>query len=433
MAGLFDRYLGSAWINETSSPDSWRGIDRIPNSELWRTHERRRERLVAFARRRLREQLVERGASQHEIIDADEVLDPEALTIGFARRFATYKRATLLFHDRERLRRLLTDPDRPIQIIFAGKAHPHDDSGKELIREIVHFARQHDVRHRIVFLENYNMNVARYLVQGVDVWLNTPRRPMEASGTSGMKVAANGGLNLSILDGWWAEAYTPEVGWAIGQGEEYTDPAYQDDIEAHALYALLEEAVIPMFYARGRDHLPREWIAMMKASLRTLVPYFSTDRMLREYCEKFYLPAKDHYEHLAANSFELARTMSEWRRHVSRNWSEVSIESAAPDRELRSGLIVGDEVNVSAVVHLGALRPEDVLVEMYVGPLDEYRRIRNGQAVEMHAAEASDNGRFRYSGTYTCQATGNHGLGLRIIPYHELLATKYEMGRLLWA
>jgi len=235
MKELYDRYLGPRWRDEPADQSVWQRAERIAAEELWRTHERRRERLVAFARRRLRAQLERRGASQMQIEAADEALDPEALTIGFARRFAPYKRATLLLRDPERLARILNDPDRPVQVIFAGKAHPRNDPGKELLRQIVDLARQERFRRHIVFLEDYDMAVARYLVQGADVWLNTPLRPREASGTSGMKATANGVLNLSILDGWWDEAYQPEVGWAIGRGEMYDDREYQDQVEAEAL------------------------------------------------------------------------------------------------------------------------------------------------------------------------------------------------------
>ncbi|HEX2998780.1 MAG TPA: alpha-glucan family phosphorylase [Armatimonadota bacterium] len=251
LAGLFDRYLGPDWQENPAEKQIWTQVEDIPPEELWRTHERRRERLVAFARMRLRQQLQQRGAPAQEIATASEVLHPEALTIGFARRFATYKRAALLFRDRDRLLRLINDRDRPIQFVFAGKAHPNDQPGKDLIRQIVHNAQLPDLRSRVVFLEDYDMIVSRYLLFGCDVWLNTPLRPREASGTSGMKAAVNGVLNCSTLDGWWCEAYTPEVGWSIGQGEEYADTEYQNHIEANTLYNLLEKEVVPLFYDRG--------------------------------------------------------------------------------------------------------------------------------------------------------------------------------------
>src|SRR5271154_4262415 len=265
IAFTLDRYLGDSWSSNPADTEVWEGVSQIPDEELWRAHERCRERLVGWSRQVLKEQLTRRGASYEDVALADEVLDPEALTIGFARRFATYKRGALLMRDPERLKRLLEDTKRPIQFVFAGKAHPADNEGKELIRAIVNFARSTpQTRRRMVFLENYDMNIARYLVQGVDVWLNTPRRGMEASGTSGMKAAANGVPNCSILDGWWVEGYAPDLGWAIGRGESYSDGNVQDQLESQQLYDLLEKQIVPLFYKRTLDNLPKEWIARMK-------------------------------------------------------------------------------------------------------------------------------------------------------------------------
>jgi starch phosphorylase len=266
MEELLLRYLGEKFIYTPEDQTIWNRVDNIPDEELWRTHERRRERLVAFARRRLKRQVASRGGSLNEINNASEVLDPRALTIGFARRFATYKRATLLFKDKERLSAILNNKERPVQFIIAGKAHPKDDEGKKLIQEIIKIAAEEPFRKKIVFVENYDMNVARYMVEGCDVWLNNPRRPLEASGTSGMKVIANGGLNFSILDGWWDEGYNPELGWKIGNGEEYEDLEYQDEVESSQLYNTLENEIAAIFYKRGDDSLPREWIGKMKKS-----------------------------------------------------------------------------------------------------------------------------------------------------------------------
>ena len=316
MDQLYDRYLGPRWTEEPADRTVWQRVERIPTEELWRTHERRRERLTSFARRRLRIQSEQRGAPPSEIEAADEVLNPEALTIGFARRFATYKRATLLLRDPDRLLRILDDPQRPVQIIFAGKAHPRDNEGKELIKQIVGLARQEAFRRHLVFLEDYDITVARYLLQGADVWLNTPRRPLEASGTSGMKAMANGALNLSVLDGWWDEAWdmsdprsTP-LGWAIGGREDYSDQAYQDQVEAEALYDLLEHDVIPTFYERGANNLPRRWISRMKASIGILSPFFNTHRMVQEYAERFYLPAATRYRQLTADGISGAKALA---------------------------------------------------------------------------------------------------------------------------
>ena len=260
-----------------------------------------------------------------------EVLHPHALTIGFARRFATYKRATLLLSDPDRLLRLLNDPTRPIQIILAGKAHPKDDAGKELIQRVVQFARREDVRKSIVFLEDYEMCVARTMVQGVDVWLNTPRRPMEASGTSGMKILANGGLNLSIPDGWWAEAYEPGVGWSIGKGEDYADPNEQDRLESLALYDLLEKEVVPLYYDRSTGDLPRAWISRIKNSIKTLCPVFNTNRMVGEYAEKFYFPAGKRFERMQADDHKVAKSLVSWKRTIGSHWNEISVIESLTD------------------------------------------------------------------------------------------------------
>lgn len=429
MAGLFDRYLGPRWIAEPANQTVWQRVDRIPDEELWRTHERRRERLVAFARRRLVDQLTRRGASPVEVAQAAEVLNPDALTIGFARRFATYKRAALIFHEPERLARLLGNSERPVQIIFAGKAHPRDDQGKMLIKEIIHHARREEFRHHVVFVENYDMNVARYLVEGVDVWLNTPRRPREASGTSGMKAAANGALNLSILDGWWAEAYTPDVGWVIGRDEEYEDLAYQDEVESAALYNLLEKDVVPLFYRRGRNDLPLDWIAKMKASMRRLCPVFNTNRMVREYAERFYLPAAQRFRRMIDDDAARGRALTLWKHHLSRNWSRIRIDQVTDDY---GELKVGDVLHVHARIHLGELTEQDVEVEIYYGMVNDKGEIPEGIPATMHLQERADDGVYVFGGTLPCLGSGRFGYSLRVLPRHEDMLHFHEMGLILW-
>ena len=321
MRAIYDSYLGPGWAEQSGDTRVWRRSEQIPTEELWRTHERRRERLVAFSRRRLALQLRSRGAGVTEVADAELTLDPKALTIGFGRRFATYKRATLLLRDLDRLERILNAPGRPVQIIFAGKAHPADDPGKELIRQVVQVARRPEFRRRIVFLEDYDQNVARYLVQGVDVWLNTPKRPLEASGTSGMKAAFNGALNLSILDGWWDEAYSPGTGWAIGQGEEYEDEEYRDRVESGALLDLLENEVVPLFYRRGPDNVPQGWTAFMRTAMTTLCPVFNTNRMVHEYVVTGYLRADERRARLEQDNFRRARELARWKERVRKGWA----------------------------------------------------------------------------------------------------------------
>jgi len=431
MADLFERYLGPKFVEEPMATEVWQRIYDIPDAELWRTHERRRERLVAFARRRLSSRLERRGAPSSEVAFADEVLDPRALTIGFARRFATYKRATLLLQDPERLARLLTDPERPVQLLFAGKAHPADHPGKELIRQLIHFSRDERFRRSIVFLEDYDINVARYLVQGVDVWLNTPRRPLEASGTSGMKAAANGALNLSILDGWWDEGYSPEVGWAIGNGEEYDNVEEQDAIEGRALYDLLEKEVIPLFYNRGRDGLPRGWIAKMKASMSTLGPMFNAHRMVAEYTERFYLSAGASYKKLKADQFASAKSLAAWHKKLRKQWTGLSIRKVQVDTQ--TDLKVGANIEVSAQVVLGKLQPEDVSVELYYGQLDSEGKLTKAVGIaEMERVQMADDGVHIFTGKIPCTQSGRYGFAVRVLPKCQDLIHRYEPGLILW-
>ena len=390
MKDLLDRYFGPRFQDEPTYTQIWDRMDRISDEELWRTHEVRKNQLVSFTRERLKRQLTRRGASQSQVVHADEVLSPYTFTISFARRFATYKRATLLFRDLDRLHRLLTNTDRPVQIIFAGKAHPHDIPGKNLIKEIVHFADDPEIRSKIVFLENYDLEIAKHLVAGSDIWLNTPRRPMEASGTSGMKAAINGVLNCSILDGWWSEGYNPEVGFAIGAGEEYADEEMQDEIESTLLYDLLEREIIPTYYERGRDGLPREWIARMKASMQRLGGRFSTSRMLCEYSEQFYLPALKNSERITKNGFEVAKNLSNYIERLQSAWANVSVFDivGAEHRNLK----VGDTFTVECRVYLGEIDPSEVSVEVYTGRIDAEGALQDPQIVAMKSGERDDKG-----------------------------------------
>ncbi len=430
MAVLFDRYLGPEWWRRPGEPATWKSVDDIPDEELWATHERRRERLVTFARRRLTRQLQQRGSSDAEVGRARGVLNSRALTIGFARRFAPYKRANLLLRDLERLKKILLDPDRPVQIVFAGKAHPRDTEGKEILKIVFAFCHQEDVRRNAVFLEDYDLVAARYLVQGVDVWLNTPRRKLEASGTSGMKVVANGGLNLSILDGWWVEGYRPEVGWAIGRGEDYTDHNYQNYVESNALYDLLEHDVVPLFYDRQADNLPRAWIARMKRSLRMLCPTFSTNRMLWEYAERYYMRASKYYAQMTANSMERAGQVVEWKRFLKEHWGEVSIQRVEAVRN--SIHRVGEGYELTAEVRLGAVEPKDVSVEVYYGPLNADRQITEAHATPMQLQASGPGGLHRYSGVIPCDQSGLHGYTLRVVPHHPNLNDVMSTGLITW-
>jgi starch phosphorylase len=431
MAGLYDRYLGPRWREDAGDYGLWSRVDHIPDEELWRTHERRRERLVAFARARLASQLESRGAPPSEVAQANEVLNSEALTIGFARRFATYKRATLLLRDAERLIKILNDKERPVQIIFAGKAHPNDTPGKELIRQLIHFERHSGARRRMVFLEDYDMVVARYMLQGADVWLNTPRRPLEASGTSGMKATLNGAINLSILDGWWDEAYNVRTGWGIGRGEEYSDEKLQDDVESNALYDLLEKEIVPLYYTRGADGLPRQWISKMKSAMRSIGPQYNTNRMVREYTEKMYLPAIDHYTTLTADNFKRAKKFAVWKENLRRQWQTIKIGGVIVDDHMT--LKVGESLTVRARIDLGQLKPEDVSVELYCGSLNARGEIENPKIALMKPTDKPKGTVYEFIGVNKLETSGRLGHTVRILPRHEDLDNPYKLGLILWA
>ena len=430
MAFTLDRYLSGEWMSDPSDQSVWEGVLQVPDEELWRAHERCRARLVSWARQSLRDQLARRGASYDELNAADQVLDPEALTIGFARRFATYKRGTLLFRDTERLKRLLDDARRPVQFLFAGKAHPADNEGKELIKQIVNFARDPGMRRKIVFLENYDMNVARYLVQGVDVWLNTPRRPYEASGTSGMKAACNGVLNCSVLDGWWVEGYSPDVGWAIGRGETYSDAAYQDHVESQALYDILEKQIIPLFYHRTLDNLPREWIARMKNSMRKLAPVFNTNRMVRDYTHMFYVPAFERGQRLGANGLAGSVNLAHAKDSLRHRWHDIRIVGVHASGN--GHFKVGDTMQVEALIDLPGIKPDELTVQLFTGPVSATGEIEQPQSLPMTYAKAMAPTRHVFVGQIACRASGRQGFAIRILPGYRDMATPFEPGMIIW-
>jgi starch phosphorylase len=362
------------------------------------------------------------------------VLDPNALTIGFARRFATYKRAALLFSDIERVRRLLGDPERPVQLVFAGKAHPQDKGGKELIRSIVHASRDPALRGRVVFIEDYDMRIARALVSGVDVWLNTPRRPFEASGTSGMKAAANGALALSVLDGWFAEAWRDhgwEIGWAVGRGEEYADGS-GDLRDAELLYDLLEREVVPLFFTRDRmTRMPRGWIRRMKNAIAKLVPAYNTARMVREYTKRFYVPAIKLTYKLTYDGLAAAKALTAWKGRVRDGWPDVAVKAIrleSPDE-----VAVGEPVVVSATVHLGWLTPDDVAVELYHGPTAGGHELAKGSIVRMQPTERAGDGAWHFRGEIPTHESGAHAFAARVVPYNEAMSHPYETSLIRWA
>jgi starch phosphorylase len=436
MNQLYDRYLGPKWRHEPADTELWKRTESIPAGELWRTHERRRERFVAFARRRLQVQLKNRGASQSTIDEAEEVLSPDALTIGFARRFATYKRATLLLRDPERLARILNDPQHPVQIIYAGKAHPRDQYGKELIKTIIDLAARPEFRRKLVFLEDYDVAIARYMVQGCDVWLNTPLRPQEASGTSGMKALANGALNVSTLDGWWDEAWQigldtgAEVGWAIGKGESYQDPGYQDQVEAQALYQLLEHEIVPAFYERRADGLPRKWIDRMKTSIIRLCPEFNMHRMVIQYVNGYYLSVHCRHGRLQADNASRARNLAAWRARVEAAWPRLEVKSVSSDL---AEINLDNEIKISASVFLDVLTPADVSVQILTGRVDARGDIISPKITAMESSENKGNGCYHFHASLHATKSGFFGCAIRILPNHPDAVSPFMPLLITWA
>ncbi|MFI6324015.1 alpha-glucan family phosphorylase [Nonomuraea sp. NPDC050556] len=405
----------------------WEGIQKISDADIWAIRGRLRTRLVEGARTRLRKAWRDRGASDAELGWVDEALDPSVLTIGFARRVPSYKRLTLMLRDPDRLRELLLDPDKPVQIVIAGKAHPADEGGKKLIQQIVKFADTHDVRHRIVFLPDYDMALGQLLVQGCDVWLNNPLRPLEASGTSGMKSALNGGLNLSIRDGWWDEWYDGTNGWAIPTADGVADPDRRDELEASALYDLIDHEVADRFYDRAADGLPRRWLEMVRHTLVTLGPKVLAGRMLRDYVVDLYTPAAASARALSADAYGSAKTFAAWRLKVTSAWPGVRVEHVEATG-IGDTPEVGAALELRATVALGDLDPGDVLVQAAYGKVGQHDELIHPRYLDLTSAEVGDDGKGYYTGTLPLEHTGAFGYTVRVVPSHPLMAAHAELG-----
>ena len=408
-------------------PAGWHEIAQAPDETLWGIKRGLRDNLVQMARHRLRESWLNRGASPAELGWVDSVLSPDILTIGFARRVPSYKRLTLMLRDRDRLRSLLTNPERPVQLVVAGKAHPADDGGKRLIQELVKFADSEDVRHRIVFLPDYEIDMATVLYPGCDVWLNNPIRPLEASGTSGMKAALNGALNLSILDGWWDEWFDGENGWAIPTADGVEDTERRDDLEAEGLYNLIENAVAPAYYSRDDRGIPPRWLAMMRHTLSVLGPKVLATRMLKEYVTRLYIPAAQAGRAVEMDNNALARDLASWKQRIRSAWSQVKVEHVEADG-LGDVVNLGSQVMIRAYVSLGALSPDDVDVQVVCGRVDADDRIKQSEHHSMSAGERYDGNRWQYSLPIDLDMNGPFGYTVRVVPRHVGLASNADMG-----
>ena len=428
MEALYDRYLTQAWEETVDAPGQWSSIDQVPDAELWNAHMARKRAMITYARRVVRGQRLRLGEGPRAVAEVDTLLDENAFTIGFARRFATYKRATLIMRDMERLIRLLNMPDRPVQIIFAGKSHPADEPGKALIQEIYTKSRQPGLSGKVIFLEDYDMGMARQLVSGCDLWLNNPIRPHEASGTSGEKAALNGVPNCSILDGWWAEGYVPGNGWAIGEEREYQDTETQSAADAESLYETLEREILPTFFERDTDGVPKAWLAIMRNAIRTCAPRFSMRRQVKDYTNQLYIPVAKHSIDFNTDNYRLGHAVASWMEHVYSAWPEVQVGVEGP-RDTQ--FAVGARLDVVARVRTARLSAHDLLVELVLG------RDRNGMIEEIAsvplAPASSSDGVLTYSGGEAIPFGGSIVYGVRVSPTHPNLPNKFELGLVRWA
>jgi glycogen phosphorylase len=435
-SAMYDTYLGD-WEEQLVNPEFWRGVIDIPDNVLWETHQQLKARLIDFVRSRVRLQRERLGESMESIRKANLLLDPEILTVGFARRFATYKRGTLLFSDLDRLRRILANKDQPVQFVFAGKAHPKDDGGKRFIQKVYKFSRESEFEGRIVFIEDYDIYVGRRLTQGVDLWLNNPLRPLEASGTSGMKLPPNGGLNLSVLDGWWCEGYNGKNGWAIGAEikdplDPHLSPEFQSEVDSASLFHILETQVIPLYYAKPDGRLPIAWLQLMRESIRSVTPEFNTHRMVTEYNERLYEPAANKHRELHSDKCAEALEISKWKTQIRKDWPQVRISDVQLTDADLINVIVGEKIKVTAKVHLGNIEPKYVRVQAFYGETQN-SAIGKATIIDLDDTKKAGNGDYLYSGEIAATDSGAYGLNVRVIPTNDLLTQAHELRLITWA
>jgi phosphorylase/glycogen(starch) synthase len=434
MKRLLDTYLGMDWNLHITDPERWARIQDIPETELWRTRYELKQHLIDFLRDDLARNWMKFGYTKTWQEELFAKLNPSALIIGFSRRFAPYKRADMILSNLDRLDRILNHPTRPVHIVFAGKAHPNDEMGKDLLKKVIDVCKNDRFRGRIFFIEGYDIRIARHLVQGVDVWLNTPRRPLEASGTSGEKVVANGVLNLSVSDGWWAEGYDGTNGWTIGPPVKgiIEESANVDDEDAQSLYTLLESSVIPLFYDREMSGIPEKWVAMIKRSMQTLVPRFNTHRMLIDYYRDLYLPASRREHQLFEESYRMARELADWKRKIPMRFSSLRLVEVSVDGIRGDTILVEQPLDVSVRIDPGKLEPEEVLAELIIGKKDGTGFVDTPECVPLHADGKDADGSLIFSTSYTVRKNGAYAYGIRVLPYHPDLAAKQETGLVYW-
>ncbi len=432
---LYDKFIGKDWLEKQDQNSEWEKLQEIPDDEFWSTKLGSKKKLFNHIRERLAVQYERNKIGSLQMIRVKQHLKPNVLTIGFARRFATYKRGTLIFSNPERLKRILNHPEHPVQLIFAGKAHPRDTGGQDLIRQIHNLSLQPDVRGRILFIENYDMGLARDLVSGVDVWLNNPRRTQEASGTSGQKVGMNGGINFSVLDGWWNQGFNGENGWAFGDQENYETLEEWDSWDSEELYDILEHDIIPLYYKQDKQGIPHEWIQVMKNSIQSVIPVFNTHRMLKEYMEKLYKPAQELGIRFRKSNFITAREVSGWKTRIDQHWFDVQLEPILkkPGENGFLSLSFGDKYQVEAKVKLGSLKPEDVKVQIFLVRNNmDLEEISDFEIFDMQPVQNGKKGIYLFKALIKPSDSGNYYYTLRVLPYHKYLPCDIELGVAKW-
>jgi starch phosphorylase len=430
---LYDQHLDKNWKEKLYDDKIWEDVDKIPDEDLWKTHCVLKTKMIGFLREKLKQQKTANGESMENIKQVDTLLDSNALTIGFARRFATYKRANLIFRDLARIQRLLNDPNKPMQIIFAGKAHPADGPAHEIIKHINDIAKQEGFVGKVVLVENYNMTIARNMVQGVDIWLNNPRRPLEASGTSGQKVCINGIINFSVLDGWWCEGYNGKNGWSIGDDTFYDNEHYQDNADSESIYNTLEKEILPLFFDRNEKGVPEKWVAVMKESIKTNTGLFSTHRMVQDYTNKYYTTSMDKVEKIVSSNYKYSINLSNWKSEVEKIWPQVQILANKTANNLKGKeFISGENIKINATVYLGSLDPSSVKVQVYYGGIGNNNSIDNPEIVDMELEEKTAEGTYSYSANVKLFEGGEYGYTFRLIPYHPDLLNPFDIALIRW-
>jgi starch phosphorylase len=434
MIRLFDKYMGLEWRDNIRDQNYWDKIFDIPNEVFWDIMKRMKDDMIDHLRRHYEWRIERYGENYGGYPATEDILRRNILTIGFARRFAPYKRALLIFRDLDRIKKIINDPQKPVQILFAGKAHPANDAGKDLIRRIVELSKTEDFRGKIVFVEGYHMNNARSLISGVDVWLNTPRRPLEASGTSGQKVPINGGVNLSVLDGWWLEGYNGQNGWAIGQDHHYDDHEQQDLDDCESLYNILQNEVVPLYYKQDQNGIPHGWIEKVKLSFHSTITQFSAHRMVWQYLQNYYMPALKRSEKYSQEEYRQLHQFSKWQNRVNRLWNklELTIKDGTGLDEDRRVLSAGESREISLHIEAGGLSPSDLRVEVILERQDAYRGHQDMKVVPMGLVAENGEGKLEYRAHITAEKDGSYRFNCRVLPWHKDLYNQNETRLIKW-